>query len=109
MIKLFVFLIAGFYLTSCTSHLAEKFSEKSAEDIELDKIKDACDCVDAKIIVEKDIKNSSVNKEDNELEQDEIFMNKIAIRGKLRQKCAEFRKEEKDCSDYAELDRMRSL
>ena len=52
--KLFVLILTGLLLHSCNSYLGKKLSKKSAEDIKVEKIKDACDCIEALDIIAAD-------------------------------------------------------
>ena len=52
--RIFVFVLASFLISSCTSHIAEKLTKKSAEDIKVDKLKDECDCIEALDIIAAD-------------------------------------------------------
>lgn len=45
--KIFLLVFLGLFLNSCNSYIGKKLSNKSAEDIDVEKIKDACDCVEA--------------------------------------------------------------
>ena len=45
--KLFTLILAGLLLNSCNSYLGKKLRKKSVEDIKIEKIKDAGDCVEA--------------------------------------------------------------
>ncbi len=49
--RIFVFVLASILISSCTSHIAEKLTKKSAEDIKVDKLKDECDCIEALDII----------------------------------------------------------
>lgn len=52
--KIFVFVLASFLISSCTSHIGEKLTKKSSEDIKVDKLKDECDCIEALDIIAAD-------------------------------------------------------
>jgi hypothetical protein len=52
--KLIAFIGLGLFTFSCTSHLADKLGSASASDIDIEKIKDQCDCIDAIDIIASD-------------------------------------------------------
>ena len=52
--KLIAFIGVGLCTFSCTSHLADKFGSASASDVDIEKIKDQCDCIDAIDIIASD-------------------------------------------------------
>ena len=47
-------MLTGLLLYSCNSYLGKKLRKKSAEDIKVEKIKDACDCIEALDIIAAD-------------------------------------------------------
>ena len=52
--KLFVLMLAGFFLSSCNSYLGKKLTKKSADDIKVEELKDECDCIEALDIIAND-------------------------------------------------------
>ena len=71
--KIFLFLFLGLFLKSCNSYLGKKLSKKSAEDIDVTKIEDACDCVEAFETISAnflDVYGNKTREELNELSDD---------------------------------------
>ncbi|MDC1244047.1 hypothetical protein N8Z79_01185 [Crocinitomicaceae bacterium] len=71
--KIFLFLFLGLFLNSCNSYLGKKLSKKSAEDIDVTKIEDACDCVEAFETISAnflDVYGNKTREELNELNDD---------------------------------------
>ena len=71
--KIFLFLFLGLFLNSCNSYLGKKLSKKSAEDIDVTKIEDACDCVEAFETISAnflDVYGNKTREELNELSDD---------------------------------------
>ena len=79
--KIFLFLFLGLFLNSCNSYLGKKLSKKSAEDIDVTKIEDACDCVEAFETISAnflDVYGNKTREELNELSDDK--------KGKIKKK-----------------------
>ncbi len=71
--KIFLFLFLGLFFNSCNSYLGKKLSKKSAEDIDVTKIEDACDCVEAFETISAnflDVYGNKTREELNELSDD---------------------------------------
>ena len=85
---------------SC-GRIKEKFNRnnKSAEDIDLEKVKTPCDCVKFANIIYKDIFKYSRNKTDAELQSDTTFAAKQKKYESLKDKCEPMKKEMAKCSD----------
>lgn len=96
--KLFVLFIAGALLAGCGS--------ESAEDINIEDLKTACDCVDAGNVIMTDILDAAGDKEENELEKDEAFMKKFEKMEALEKKCRKIAKksEMKECDGWKEFE-----
>ena len=54
---------------SCNSHLAEKFGSASASDVDIEDIKDQCDCVDAIDIIASDFLGAVGNVDKKDFDQ----------------------------------------
>jgi len=104
--RIFVFVLASLLISSCTSHIAEKILKKSAEDVKIDKLKTACDCVEAGNIIMEDILDAAGEKSEDELEKDEAFMKKIEIFEEVGHKCSEIstRDEMRDCKEWEDFE-----
>lgn len=96
--KLFVLFIAGALLTGCGA--------ESAEDINIEDLKTACDCVDAGNVIMTDILDAAGDKEENELEKDEAFMKKFEKMEALEKKCRKIAKksEMKECDGWKDFE-----
>jgi len=96
--KLFVLFIAGSLLTGCGA--------ESAEDINIEDLKTACDCVDAGNVIMTDILDAAGDKEENELEKDEAFMKKFEKMEALEKKCRKIAKksEMKECDGWKDFE-----
>lgn len=69
----FQLILAGLLLHSCNSYLGKKLRKKSVEDIKIEKIKDACDCVEAFETISAnflDLNGNKTREELNELSDD---------------------------------------
>ena len=67
--KTFLLIFLGLFLNSCNSYLGKKLSKKSAEDIDVEKIEDACDCVEAFETISANFLDVYGNKTREELEE----------------------------------------
>ena len=96
--KLFVLFIAGSVLAACGG--------ESAEDIKIEDLKTACDCVDAGNVIMTDILDAAGDKEENELEKDEAFMKKYEKMDALETKYKEIAKksEMKECDGWKDFE-----
>ncbi|MDG2152976.1 MAG: hypothetical protein P8K10_03480 [Crocinitomicaceae bacterium] len=97
--KIFPLIFLGLFLNSCNSYLGKKLSKKSAEDIDVEKIEDACDCVEAFEIISAnflDIFGNKTREEMNELSDDkkEMLQKKVdplfEKRDEVNQHCRKF-------------------
>ena len=97
--KIFLLIFLGLFLNSCNSYLGKKLSKKSAEDIDVEQIEDACDCVEAFEIISAnflDIFGNKTREEMNELSDDkkEMLQKKVdplfEKRDEVNQHCRKF-------------------
>jgi len=67
--KLIAVISLGLFTFSCTSHLAEKFGSASASDVDIEDIKDQCDCIDAIDIIASDFLSAVGDLEKEDFDQ----------------------------------------
>jgi hypothetical protein len=116
--KIFMFIFLGLFVNSCNSYLGKKLSKKSADDIDIEKIEDVCDCVESFEIISAnllDIYGEKTREDLNELSEDKKERIKkksdpiIKKRNEVNQHCQKFGitykklKIGQECSSYADL------
>ena len=67
--KLIAFIGAGLFAFACTSHLGDKLSSDSTSDVDIEKIKDQCDCIDAIDIIASDFLSVVGNRDKKDFDQ----------------------------------------
>ena len=111
-------MLTGLLLHSCNSYLGKKLRKKSAEDIKVEKIKDACDCVEAFETISAnflDVYGNKTREELNELSDDKMGKIKKKVdplfekRNEVNEHCRKFGITYKrftngqECSSYRDL------
>lgn len=101
--KIFVLFIAGTVLAACGG--------KSAEDVKVENLKSACDCVEGINILLEDALDYAGEKSENELEKDEAFVKKMDKIDEIGKHCRKEHKvserkldEIKDCDAVKDLE-----
>ena len=76
---------------------------KSADDLDVNDVESACDCVEYANIIAEDILDYVGDKSESEVENDEKFKAKIEKLGKLEDKCRDMKDDMKDCDEFEDL------
>lgn len=97
--KLLVVATAAVFLASCGA--------KTADDVKVEDIKDACGCVEAMNIIATDILDNIGDKTEEEVKEDEALKGKLEKLEKVGKKCRkDYEKEEAEkCDEFKELEK----